>query len=288
MWYFACDWRFSSGSGVYDSYVGGFGSGNCETYNVFVSGAYLDFSLYSGPAVSIWAHGNDFQEGTETPSQATEASQGEAENVFQVQIGGWPMEEELGPTGDHTDPDQRRGLETFWAILGIGQANAVPTDEAPPQQLDPNCITLNARHVSGLGPIAQHASVVYMSAGGPYHWVSAFDGDERALFDGLLVSQREAPSDNPRLTQIVSPVTGPGLPPCGDPISNQAEWASVLIVDGHYDDDLTYDAIPTVGVGYNSNGYAHGLLNASGLTATVSFLDRLVGWSLPVPYSAFQ
>jgi hypothetical protein len=161
--YFTCSWGFTSGAGVYDSYVGGFDSINCDTYYVFVSGAYLDFSVYSGPAVSIWAHANDLEEGTETAAQSTEASQEEAEDVFQVQIGGWPMEEVLGPEGEHTDPDIRRALETFWAILGIGRANAqeIQTDEAPPQSPRlPDHIYLTGRIVAG--GESRHAALEYL------------------------------------------------------------------------------------------------------------------------------
>jgi hypothetical protein len=282
--YFSCNWGFTSGAGVYDSYVGGFDSVNCDTYYIFVSGAYLDFSLYSGPAVSIWAHANDFEEGTETAAQSTEASQEEAEDVLQVQIGGWPMEEELGPTGEHTDPDQRRGLETFWAILGVAQKNAeeIDTEESPKQSPEPaQCITVNARHVGGMGPTSQHASVVHQPV--PVVWISAFDSDESVTGNGVLISRPNWPSDNPRLTQIVSTVTNP------PGISCTPYWGMLSLADDNYDDNLPYFPTPDLWPGtYNSNGYAHGILNATGGSAAAGIGDRLWGWGKPVPSSAFQ
>lgn len=62
--------------------------------------------------------------------------------------------------------------------------------------------------------------------------------------------------------------------------------------DSNYSDQLPYECFPDVGDGsYNSNGYAHGLLNAAGITAPefpVTEANNFPGWSKPVPENEFD
>ena len=63
--------------------------------------------------------------------------------------------------------------------------------------------------------------------------------------------------------------------------------------DANYHDDLPYDCIPPAGDGtYNSNSYAHGLVNATGLLATPTFSSVwsywYPGWAKPVPPDQFR
>lgn len=71
--------------------------------------------------------------------------------------------------------------------------------------------------------------------------ISAFDSDPSSTGNGLLVSEPNAKSDDPRLTQIVSPVTLPGIP-CA------AYWAAVVLADQNYDDNLPYHPTPQSGL----------------------------------------
>jgi hypothetical protein len=139
---------------------------------------------------------------------------------------------------------------------------------------------VNARRVGESGATSQHASPVYHPL--PVQWISAFDSDPSALGNGVLTSEPNAASDHPRLTQVLSAVTLPGAMPC------LAYWGAVMVADSNYDDNLPYHPRPIWEGTYNSNGYVHGLLNATGGSATIGMGDRLWGWDTPVPNNAFQ
>ena len=85
--------------------------------------------------MAAWLAAESIENGQVSPSTGIDDVAEAAESVIGVEIGGWAMEEMLGATGEHTDANVRRALEIFWAILGIGRANAqeVETDEAPSQ-----------------------------------------------------------------------------------------------------------------------------------------------------------
>lgn len=68
-----------------------------------------------------------------------------------------------------------------------------------------------------------------------------------------------------------------------------AYWGVLVLADDNYDDDLPYHPTPNAWPGaYNSNGYVHGILNATGGSATVGTADRLWGWDKPVPSIEFE
>jgi hypothetical protein len=132
---------------------------------------------------------------------------------------------------------------------------------------------VTGRRVLGFLPL--HTALEY---GGST--LSAFDSNSSLLGDGLLVSQPNWPSDHPTLTMTlgtVSSTLGPAL-----------YWAQLRAADANYDDDLPYDAVPSIGdAGYNSNGYSHGVVRATAGVPSID-LNRFVGGEKPVPPHVFR
>jgi hypothetical protein len=223
-------------------------------------------------------------------SQSTQGAQQAAESVMEVPIGGWPMEEVFGASGEDTDPDVRRGLETFWAILGIARANAaeIETEEAPSQSVQSRaeCIWVSSRNVVGTGTFARHASLTFMNSY-PWNWFSAYDSDPHWWSDGLLVSEKGEPSDHHYYTMAVALVFPASGLPC-NVIADQAYWQQLLSAEDNYDGLLPYNKFGGP-PGYNSNGFVHGILLATGGgTGGLPPANLLFGWNNPVPASEFQ
>ena len=265
--------------------------GGCYVDYIYLYGYYADWSVFNTEAVAIFA--NEWQVENQSISQEAGLQSIEAaiESLLGVAIGGWPMEELLGATGEHTDSAIRRGLEIFMVILGISRAHAqeVQPDEAP-AQIDNglSCIRVRSRYVVGTWPTSRHASLSYIS-GVPDSLLSAYDTVPNPFFDGYLISLRDYADDHPLTTMSVSIVAPPSGTPC-DFATDQAYWQLLLSADDNYDDDLPYDKNGTPGEGYNSNGFVNGILNATGGTPVdgISTLDRMWGWDNPVPVSEFQ
>jgi hypothetical protein len=159
-------------------------------------------------------------------------------------------------------------MELFNALIGISTAQA---QEGPPS-IPSDAVQIRGRKVMGFGPL--HTALRYLST-----TISAYDDDDRALFDGTLVSEVDWPPDHPLLTVPLGIVTR-GLP--------ATYWARLLAADAKYDDDLKYDALPSIGRGgYNSNGYANGIIKATGGVPSLRMED-FVGGELPVPRSEFN
>jgi hypothetical protein len=244
----------------------------------FTSGYFPDYSVFSSAAVAIALAAENADTGQTSTTAAVDAIDRAAEDVFKIQIGGWNMEEVLGSTGDHTNPDARRAMEVVWAILGAARADAqeVPTVEAPPQ----NPRTFGTVYVTGhrifaFGPI--HSAVEYTSVYTPVTTISA--GPEGAL--PYLVSRVNRPSDIAALNMVLGTVSDPQNP------SAEAYFAELLGADARYGDDLWYKAIPVLPGQYNSNSYVRGIIDATGGIPTIN-LSILVGGGRPVPVSSFR
>jgi hypothetical protein len=259
-------------SGILDRYDNGI---SCPIYNVHISGYYWDYREFSSAAVAIWTNEEAFVSGSIDGAQSTERAQQTTEAQLGVQIGGWPMEEELGTTGEHTDAAVRRGLETFWAILGIGRANAqeVATVEAPPQipRLH-DVVYITGRKVLGVAP--GHTAIEYTSAHVGVQWVSAF-----GEFVGprwTLVAYERALADAPRLTLTLGQLQKPGK-------SNAAYFLEVTNARRSYRNNLCYTPTPSPGNPcYNSNGFTRGVIAATGGIPTID-LGIFPGGNHPVP-----
>jgi hypothetical protein len=255
----------------------------------FVTGYYPDYSQFSSAAVAISLAAENADTAQTSGSAAVDAIDRAAEDVFKIQIGGWNMDEVLGPTGEHTNADARRALEVFWAILGIGRASAqeVHTDKAPAQvPRVPGTIYVTKRSLGT--PITLHVALEYTSPVSIFRSISAYDSDDRTNIDGRLISEKNWFKDAPALMMTASEVERPpGY------TSNDEYWLRLLAADSAYvDASLAYDLIPSIGRGgYNCASYAHGILNATGGVAVripaSGNWTNMWGWGVPVPPSSF-
>ena len=262
----------------------------CVWVYQFVSGYFPDYSVFSSAAVAIASAARNADTGQTSITAAADAIDRAAEDAFKIQIGGWNMEEVLGSTGEHTNPDARRAMEVFWAILGIGRADAgeVHTDEAPPQvPRVPGTMYVTKRALGARWVL--HVALEYTSPISVFRSISAYDSDPSPFFDGRLISEKNWNADAPALMMTVSEVVRPSWSP-----SNDAYWLVLLAADSRYvDASLDYDLIPSIGAGgYNCASYAHGILSATGGRAPKipdsGNFTWLVGWGVPVPSSSFN
>jgi hypothetical protein len=270
-------WSTCGGAGIVssDGYWGA--DPGCGTVYQYLSGYYQDYSVFSSAAVAISDSAASGANGQTSATAAVDAIDRTAEGVFKTTIGGWGMEEVLGSTGEHTNPDARRALEVFWAILGAARADAeeVQTTKAPRQTSRVfGTVYVTGHHVFGLGPI--HTAIEYTSVALPTTTLSA--GPEGTL--PYLVSRPNRPSDNSALNMVLGTVNDPQSP------SAEAFFAELSLADANYDDDLRYALFPVASGAYNSNSYVRGLIEATGGVTTVN-LALLVGGDKPVPASKF-
>lgn len=285
-----CSFTDRSFSAIFDVNNDGI---TCRVHTVYVSGYYWDYRKFSSAAVAIWTNEESFASGAIDGAQSTERAQQTAEAELGVQIGGWPMEEELGTIGEHRDTAVRRGFETFWAILGIGRANAqeVETVEAPAQlPPTPNRIHIMTREIVGWYPGADH-SALYHSTGGANigEWFSASDTDGRPLVNGRLRAMNNWISDAPAFMMLVGEVAPPYF------IGSGVFWETVIEpAHRNYWNYREADLLPymfrpsnTSAEDYNSNGYIHGLVDYSEGVTDYDFA-QLVGGETPVPHRIFS
>jgi hypothetical protein len=272
---------WSSCGGAYgyadDPAFAGYGTGCFGIYQV-VAGYYPDYSQFASAAVSIASTADEIADGQISASAGIDEIDRAAESVFDVQIGGWGMEQVLGSTGEHTDPNVRRALEVFWAILGAARAEAaeIPTVEAPPQvprQFD--VVYLTGHHLFGVGPI--HTALEYTSA---VRATTVISAGPKGIAPNL-VSDLNRPSDLAPLNMTLGTVSDPGNPVAA------SYFLELLAADANYDDDLPYSAVPLLPGVYNSNSYVGGIMNATGGVPTID-MNAFVGGGRAVPISEFQ
>jgi hypothetical protein len=264
-------------------------SSGCVWVYQYVAGYYQDYSVFSSAAVAISNAAASADSGGTSPTAAVDAIDRAAEGVLKTPIGGWNMEEVLGPTGEHTNADARRAMEVFWAILGIGRASAdeVHTDKAPSQvPRVPGTLYVTKRALGT--PVTLHVALEYTSPVSIFRSISAYDSDDRTNFDGRLISEKNWIKDLPALMMTASEVQRPpGY------ASNDEYWLRLLAADTAYvDASLPYDLIPSIGKGgYNCASYAHGILNATGGVAVripaSGNWTNMWGWGVPVPPSSY-
>ncbi len=265
-------------------------SSGCVWVYQYFTGYYQDYSGFSSAAVAIADAAASAAGGQTSPTAAIDAIDRAAEGVFQTPIGGWGMEEVLGATGEHTNPDARRAMEVFWAILGIGRASAdeIRTEKAPAQvPRVPGTIYVTKRALGS--PWTLHVALEYTSPISVFRSISGYDSDDRNSVDGRLISEKNWFKDLPALMMTVTEVQRPaGF------ATNDAYWLRLLEADSSYvDGSLPYDLIPSIGKGgYNCASYAHGILNATGgiavnIPASGNWTN-MWGWGVPVPPVVFN
>jgi hypothetical protein len=158
-------------------------------------------------------------------------------------------------------------------VLGIFEANA--QELSPPREpvRRSDVVYVTGRHILGFLPM--HTAVEYAGA-----TLSANDSNTSLLSDGMLVSRPNDPSDAPPLMMTLGTVASALAAPL--------YWAQLVAADLRYPDNLPYDSIPSIGeAGYNSNGYSHGLIRATGGVPSID-MTRFVGGEKPVPAAYFR
>ena len=274
-YFYVYSWSTCGGGWASDPFYANTG---CFGFNQVVSGYYQDYSQFSSAAVAIADSSAKAESGQTSPTAAVDAIDRAAEGVLKTTIGGWGMEEVLGSTGEHTNPDARRAMEVFWSILGVARADAasVKTNKAPGQTPRAfGTVFVTGHHVFGLGPI--HTAVEYTSVARPTTTLSA--GPEGTL--PYLVSRVNRPTDAAALNMVLGTVNDP------QSLSGDVYFAELLLADANYADDLRYALFPVAPGAYNSNSYVRGLIDATGGVTTAN-LASFVGGNQPVPASKFQ
>ncbi len=103
--------------------------------------------------------------------------------------------------------------------------------------------------------------------------------------NGVVQSDENRPRDVATWPQHY---LGQVQPPDG--MSNDDYIQTLLRADRNFLDNLDYDLFPAAlpGQGWNSNGYIHGLINATGGTAPSTGWPPLPGWNNPIAPENFQ
>ena len=266
----------------------------CTTISIPNYDFVPDYSAFDDDAVDIWQNEVGVALGTLASAEASDRIAERIEDVFEVSIGGWDMREIFGNGPGIDDTAERRGLEAFLAILGIGNAYA---DEVEPEEVElqgpraNDVIHIVARYVFGRGWDRLHTSTLYkMPVTGIPSWYSGFDSDDGWLNDGTLVARTNDPKDSPLLMRFT---IGEVIPPASQ---SRAVYffGDLKSAHDHYrnlpdSSKSAYDAIPEFPCGgcngRNSNGYTNGLSRATNgrPDAVPGFnFDNIIGWEYPV------
>jgi hypothetical protein len=228
-----------------------------------------DFSGFDQKAVSIWADESSIYANGQTRTKGLDSIEATVEQVLTVPVGGWDLSGRSGEAGSLDERDYRRGFELFVSLLGVGVAEA----QEPPRRA--NTVYVTGRRIVGWLPF-MHTALEYNRS-----TVSAYDSDSRTLGNGVLVSEKNWVGDLPHLMMTLGTAARTSTTP-------SAYWSVILAADTRYRDNLPYSPTPRAGQGrYNSNGYVHGILRATGGSASVD-MNRFTGGNVPVPSSAFN
>ena len=134
-------------------------------------------------------------------------------------------------------------------------------------------VYVTGHKIGGVGPV--HTAIEYTDANGVPVTISA--GPD----DGLLVSETGRLSDRPEKNFTIGTVS----PPPG--ISAQQYIRTLRNTDAIYCDCVDYDLFPSIGDGYNSNSYIHGLIQSTGGSIPIDF-GNYIGGNNPLPAGYFQ
>ena len=294
-WYAYCDpWYFSDVDSVYWAYLS-----SCYYYYYFDWAVYQDFSVFSQEAILYWANDQDAINGLIDEDRALDEVEQAVDDLLATPVGGWPMEEILGPVGEHRDPFVRRGIEIAQSILGqlrIGR-NASTSELMPPQITRvPDQIYITG-HPLAFARSRGHLALEYadsLTGGAPYTATTiSSEPEHNSILDfGKLIAKDNRPTDNPLLNFYVGDV---------DPLltSNRNYWTGYLETRHAHYKALPYSELPKYALvpnaewgTNNSNSYISGITYDSPGNVTVSvpaaIRSRYPGWSEPVPDAKFR
>jgi hypothetical protein len=253
----------------YDVYYGDL---YCNWYVYYYQIATRDYSVFDSAAVGTWSTEASIEARTVSAEQGVASIKRSYEGVLGAPIGGADASGQNGERARLDDPTYRRGFELFMAVLGIHDANADELD--PPRDVArrPDVVYVTGRRVLGFLPL--HTALEY---GGST--LSAFDSDESLFGNGVLVSRPNALSDRPPMMMTLGTVSST--------LGAGGYWATLVAADARYPDNLPYNPVPSTGSGYNSNGFTHGLVQATAGAPSID-MNRFVGAERPVPANLFH
>lgn len=298
-WYAWCNYYNYSGIG-YDSWYQSYSviANGCWYDYYYVSGVYLDYSGFSPEAVDLWQRDYSASNGQIDENQAIAEAESDIEELIGVPLGGWEIEELLGPDGEHRDPFTRRGIDIGQSVLGQarGGRNRTTSTLMPPQiPRVPDQIYITG-HPLSFARSRGHLAVEYTaSAGGvalPAETFSAAPERNNFFNYGKLIASTNRPTDDPLLNFYVGDV---------DPrwVSNAEYWQNRLKMRHHnyiavpYAQKPDYAILPSAAIfTHNSNSYIAGLVSDSPSNAIVTvpgaMWARYPGWAHPVPDTLFR
>ena len=245
---------------------------SCGWLSYYYEATYRDYSVFDATAVDTWSTEANIDARAVSPEQGVATIEQEYESVLGVPIGGRDPTGENGERARLDDPTYRRGFELFLAVLGIHDANAQELDPPRDPSRRTDVVYITGRRVLGFLPL--HTALEY---GGST--LSAFDSDDSLLGNGVLVSRPNALSDRPPNMMTLGTV--------GSTLGNGAYWLALVAADARYPDNLPYNPVPSTGGGYNSNGFTHGLVQATAGVPSID-MNRFVGGERPVPPNLFH
>ena len=245
----------------------------CYSIPHAVVGVYADYSVFDPSALAIWSYESAIGRNAMTAKAGLDKINGLLDGIAGVRVGGWGTREPLDTQRPISDAQILRGIDFFTALLRMGEASAATPEESGVAGRSADAVYITGRRVVGFLPM--HTALEYRGS-----TVSAYDSDDRLLHDGTLVSQVNWVRDRPLLTMTLGTVSSSLAP--------ALYWARLLSTDRRYRDNLPYDTLPSIGrAGYNSNGFSHGIVQATGGNPSTP-MNRFVGGEKPVPASAFN
>ncbi|MBN1238582.1 MAG: VCBS repeat-containing protein [Gammaproteobacteria bacterium] len=228
-----------------------------------------DYSVFNPSAITIWSEESSIYSQAKARSTGLSSIESVVEKVLTVPVGGWDLRGRRGEAGTLEDRDYGQGFELFVSLLGIASAEA---QEVPRRS---GTVYVTGRRIIGWLPF-MHTALEYNRS-----TVSAYDTDSRMLGNGRLVSEKNWGGDLPHLMMTLGTASRSST-------AASTYWTMILAADTRYDDNLPYSPTPLAGQGrYNSNGYTHGIIRATGGRATVN-MNGFVGGNVPVPSSSFN
>jgi len=296
-WYGYCDSSYPG----YSLYDGGYWDPitGCYYDVVASSGMYQDYSAFSPEALTFWVNDFQAQEGDISEAQALANVKAAIEGLIGTPVGGWPMEEILGPVGPHTEPNARRGIEVGQSVLGQARAGH---DRVNPRLIPPQAPRLPDQiyitgHPLTFARSRGHLALEYTDSkrtGAPYVGETfSAEPENNNLFNfGKLIAKNNRPTDHPLLNFYIGDV---------NPLrtSNALYWQNYLrprhehYIALPYSAKVNYAIVPSAATGTsNSNGYVAGLTydgpgNVS-IEVPPNIAFRYPGWSVPVPEVKFR
>ena len=272
----------------------------CYVDYSYQTGIYQDFSGFSEQALNLW-HKNYLASAGEIDEQDALAEvMDDIEQLLGVRVGGWPMEELLGPVGTHQDPFIRTGIEMGRSLVAQARSgrNRTTSTIAPPQvERLPDHIYITG-HPLTFARSHGHLAVEYVGwhggtgMPGLAETLSAGPEFDSLVNNGKLIAEFNRPTDHPLFNLFIAEVEPQNS-------SDYVYWETYLkarhenYIALPHDQKVDYAFVPLSWSGsYNSNSYVSGITTDSPANVSIDVPfgigSRYPGWSKPVPDQLFR